>query len=113
MRSPARSTRRRAAPSAAARFQQNGSCRISAIDLPATRRESQAVAKGVTLTIVSQGQLMVLSACQSRFARRAYRVALSVLATAVWCIAGIAPGAAQDAAPFYRGKTVRIVVGFS
>jgi tripartite-type tricarboxylate transporter receptor subunit TctC len=38
---------------------------------------------------------------------------LSVLATAACCITGTAPGAAQDPAAFYRGKTVRIVVGFS
>jgi tripartite-type tricarboxylate transporter receptor subunit TctC len=56
---------------------------------------------------------MVLSARQSRPSRCAYRVVLSVLATAVCCIAGTAPGAAQDPAAFYRGKTMRIVVGFS
>jgi tripartite-type tricarboxylate transporter receptor subunit TctC len=38
---------------------------------------------------------------------------LSVLATAACCIAGTAPSAAQDPAAFYRGKTMRIVVGFS
>jgi tripartite-type tricarboxylate transporter receptor subunit TctC len=38
---------------------------------------------------------------------------LSVLATAACCITGTAPGAAQDPAAFYRGKTVRIAVGFS
>jgi tripartite-type tricarboxylate transporter receptor subunit TctC len=56
---------------------------------------------------------MVPSPRQSRFSRRAYRVVLNVVATAAWCIACTAPGAAQDAAAFYRGKTVRIVVGFS
>jgi tripartite-type tricarboxylate transporter receptor subunit TctC len=58
---------------------------------------------------------MVPSACQSRSSRRAgaHHLALSVLATAAWCIAGTTPGAAQDPAAFYRGKTVRIVVGFS
>jgi tripartite-type tricarboxylate transporter receptor subunit TctC len=56
---------------------------------------------------------MVLSARQSRLSRRAYRVVLSALATAASCIAGTAPSAAQDPAAFYRGKTMRIVVGFS
>jgi len=56
---------------------------------------------------------MVLSARQSRFSRCAHRIMLSVLATAACCITGTAPGAAQDPAAFYRGKTVRIVVGFS
>jgi tripartite-type tricarboxylate transporter receptor subunit TctC len=56
---------------------------------------------------------MVLSACQSRFSRCAHRIMLSVLATSACCITGTAPGAAQDPAAFYRGKTVRIVVGFS
>src|SRR5258705_6668544 len=58
---------------------------------------------------------MVLSASRSRLSGHmgARRVVLAVLAIAACCIAGTAPGAAQDAAAFYRGKTVRIVVGFS
>jgi tripartite-type tricarboxylate transporter receptor subunit TctC len=56
---------------------------------------------------------MVSSAHPSLLSRRACQLALSVLATAAWCIAGTAPSAAQDPAAFYRGKTVRIVVGFS
>ena len=56
---------------------------------------------------------MVLSARQSRLSRRPYRVVLSALATAASCIAGTAPSIAQDPAAFYRGKTMRIVVGFS
>jgi tripartite-type tricarboxylate transporter receptor subunit TctC len=56
---------------------------------------------------------MVLSARQSRLFRCSYHLALSALATTAWCIAGTAPSAAQDPAAFYRGKTMRIVVGFS
>jgi tripartite-type tricarboxylate transporter receptor subunit TctC len=56
---------------------------------------------------------MVPSARQSRFSRPAYRVVPSLIVTAAWCIACAAPSGAQDAAAFYRGKTVRIVVGFS
>ena len=56
---------------------------------------------------------MVPSARQSRVSRRAYHLVLSALATAAWCLAVISPSAAQDPAAFYRGKTVRIVVGFS
>jgi tripartite-type tricarboxylate transporter receptor subunit TctC len=56
---------------------------------------------------------MVLTVCQFRLSRRAYHLALSALATASWCIAGASQSAAQDPAAFYRGKTVRIVVGFS
>ena len=56
---------------------------------------------------------MVPSTRQSRLSRRAYQLALSALATTAWCIAGAAPSAAQDPAAFYRGKTMRIVVGFS
>src|SRR5262245_43812280 len=118
MRSPARSMKRRAAPGAAARFRPSGSCRISAIELsavgvPATTRESQAVAEEANLALIPEGQLMVPSARQSRLSRRAYHLALSALATTAWCIAGTAPSTAQDPAAFYRGKTMRIVVGFS
>src|SRR3954463_3593273 len=56
---------------------------------------------------------MVLSAHPSRLSRRACHFALSTLAIATLSIAGMAPGAAQDPAAFYRGKTIRIVVGFS
>jgi tripartite-type tricarboxylate transporter receptor subunit TctC len=56
---------------------------------------------------------MVLSPHSSRLFRRACHLALSTLAIATLSIAGMAPGAAQDPAAFYRGKTVRIVVGFS
>ena len=56
---------------------------------------------------------MVLSAHPSRLSRRACRLALSTFAIATLSIAGMAPGGAQDPAAFYRGKTVRIVVGFS
>jgi tripartite-type tricarboxylate transporter receptor subunit TctC len=56
---------------------------------------------------------MVLSARTFRLPRRSYHLALSALATAAWCIAGTAPSVAQDPAAFYRGKTMRIVVGFS
>src|SRR5262245_60560055 len=56
---------------------------------------------------------MVPSARQSRVFRRAYHLALGALATAAWCLAGTAPSASQDPAAFYRGKTMRIVVGFS
>jgi tripartite-type tricarboxylate transporter receptor subunit TctC len=56
---------------------------------------------------------MVLSAHPSRLSRRACQLALSTLAIATLGIAGMAPGVAQDPAAFYRGKTVRIVVGFS
>src|SRR5215471_13743539 len=56
---------------------------------------------------------MALLATQSGVSRRPYQLALSALATAAWCIAGMVPSAAQDPAAFYRGKTVRIVVGFS
>ena len=56
---------------------------------------------------------MVLSAHLSRLSGRACQLALSTLAIATLSIAGMAPGAAQDPAAFYRGKTVRIVVGFS
>jgi tripartite-type tricarboxylate transporter receptor subunit TctC len=56
---------------------------------------------------------MVLSAHSSRLSRRACHLALGALAIATLSIAGMEPGAAQDPAAFYRGKTVRIVVGFS
>src|SRR5215510_11799824 len=56
---------------------------------------------------------MVPSARQSRLFGRARHQALSVLATAACCIAGSVPSTAQDPAAFYRGKTLRIVVGFS
>ena len=56
---------------------------------------------------------MVLATRQSRLSRRAYRLVLSALASAAWCIAGTASSVAQDPAAFYRGKTMRIVVGFS
>src|SRR5262245_24276000 len=56
---------------------------------------------------------MVLPAHPSRLARRAYHLALSVLALAACCTASMTPSAAQDPAAFYRGKTMRIVVGFS
>jgi len=38
---------------------------------------------------------------------------LSALATAALSVTGTVPSAAQDPAAFYRGKTLRIVVGFS
>jgi len=47
------------------------------------------------------------AACPTR------RPARTVLATAALCLVVAAPATAQDAAAFYRGKTVRIVVGFS
>ena len=56
---------------------------------------------------------MVPSAQPSHLSRRVCQLALSTLAIATLSIAGMAPGAAQDPAAFYRGKTVRIVVGFS
>jgi len=56
---------------------------------------------------------MVLSPHSSRLSCRACHLALSMLAIATLSIAGMAPGGAQDPAAFYRGKTVRIVVGFS
>jgi tripartite-type tricarboxylate transporter receptor subunit TctC len=56
---------------------------------------------------------MVLSAHPSRLSRRTCRLALSTFAIATLSIAAMVPGAAQDPAAFYRGKTVRIVVGFS
>src|SRR5262245_19123698 len=56
---------------------------------------------------------MVSPAHPSRFSRGACHLALSALVTAALSIAGMAPGAAQDPAAFYRGKTMRIVVGFS
>jgi tripartite-type tricarboxylate transporter receptor subunit TctC len=56
---------------------------------------------------------MVPSARPSRLSGRVQHLALSALATAAWCIAVMAPSVAQDVAAFYRGKTMRIVVGFS
>jgi len=56
---------------------------------------------------------MVPSTRQSRLFRRSRHLALSALATVTCCIAGTAPSTAQDPAAFYRGKTLRIVVGFS
>jgi len=56
---------------------------------------------------------MVLPAHPSRLFCCAYRLALGALATAALSIVGTAPSAAQDPAAFYRGKIVRIVVGFS
>jgi tripartite-type tricarboxylate transporter receptor subunit TctC len=52
------------------------------------------------------------SARQSRVSRGPYHFA-GALAVAALSIAGAAPSVAQDPAAFYRGKTVRIVVGFS
>jgi tripartite-type tricarboxylate transporter receptor subunit TctC len=47
---------------------------------------------------------------ESRSARHSRRAALAMIAL---CVGFSAPAAAQDPATFYRGKTVRIVVGFS
>jgi len=48
--------------------------------------------------------------CGSRFTLPFVRAAVAMTG---FCVGAATPAAAQDAAAFYRGKTVRIVVGFS
>ena len=56
---------------------------------------------------------MARSARNFRETRVTRRLARGTLAMATLCLALAAPASAQDPAAFYRGKTLRIVVGFS
>src|SRR5437016_5847315 len=94
MRLVVKSTNLSARRASVARFQPNGSSRISGTE--------QASVMSTQFARMPAGKNL---ACRT-LARRAF-------ASLAFCLAVSSSLAAQDAATFYKGKTVRVVVGFS